>query len=264
MTASRQTSQRAPLEAFLRQSMPSNWPSTIPLYNLPFLNSQNARNGEILNDQPAIGRRPLLDGDEEGEEEEEGEADRADSDRADRDAERLAQATASRAARTRGARGARGALSRARSGSNALPPSIVIKPAWRLHLYNLLERPNSSAAAVLVHVVVTALIVFSALVTILETVPGTLRSLPGGIWFGLETSLVALFTVEYVARFAATSYSWSGLFGWVFCASFLFFLFFFLLLWYYPLALFVFSLGAMSLDPDFVSQHQRSLELWTF
>jgi membrane-associated HD superfamily phosphohydrolase len=98
---------------------------------------------------------------------------------------------------------------------------LVIKPAWRLHLYNLLERPNSSAAAVLVHVLVTALIVFSALVTILETVPGTLRSLPGGIWFGLETSLVALFTVEYVARCAATSYSWSGLFGWVGCACFL-------------------------------------------
>jgi hypothetical protein len=92
---------------------------------------------------------------------------------------------------------------------------MMITPAWRLHLYNLLERPNSSAAAVLVHVLVTFLIVFSALVTILETVPGALHSLPGGLWFGLETSLVALFTVEYVARCAATSYSWSGLFGWV-------------------------------------------------
>ncbi|KAH9991133.1 hypothetical protein BJV77DRAFT_554733 [Russula vinacea] len=88
---------------------------------------------------------------------------------------------------------------------------MTITPAWRLHLYNLLERPNSSAAAVLVHVLVTVVIVFSALVTILETVPGALHSLPGGLWFGLETSLVALFTVEYVARCAATSYSWSGL-----------------------------------------------------
>jgi hypothetical protein len=93
----------------------------------------------------------------------------------------------------------------------------IIEPAWRLQLYNLLERPNSSAAAVLVHVLVTALIVFSALVTILETVPA-FHSLPGGIWFGLETSLVALFTVEYVARCAATSYSWSALFAWVGCA----------------------------------------------
>lgn len=97
------------------------------------------------------------------------------------------------------------------------PLAETIEPAWRLQLYNLLERPNSSAAAVLVHVLVTALIVFSALVTILETVP-VFHSLPGGIWFGLETSLVALFTVEYVARCAATSYSWSALFAWVGCA----------------------------------------------
>ncbi|KAF8493003.1 voltage-gated potassium channel [Russula emetica] len=157
--------------------MPSTRPSTIPLYSLPLLNSQNAHNGEILVDQPAIGRRTLPDDEDE---EEEREVD------AEADGEREGE-----------------------------PSSLIIKPEWRLHLYNLLERPNSSAAAVLVHVVVTALIVFSALVTILETVPGTLRSLPGGIWFGLETGLVALFTVEYVARCVATSYSWSGLFGWV-------------------------------------------------
>lgn len=95
--------------------------------------------------------------------------------------------------------------------------STTITPAWRLHLYNLLERPNSSPAAVLVHVLVTVMITFSALVTILETVPA-FHSLPGGIWFGLETSLVALFTVEYVARCAATSYSWSSFFAWVGCA----------------------------------------------
>ncbi|KAI9440855.1 hypothetical protein H4582DRAFT_2074662 [Lactarius indigo] len=88
-----------------------------------------------------------------------------------------------------------------------------IGPPWRLYLYNLLERPNSSPAAVLVHVLITVLIVFSALVTILETVPA-FHSLPGGIWFGIETSLVALFTVEYIARCAATSFSWSAFFGW--------------------------------------------------
>ncbi|KAH8995092.1 hypothetical protein EDB86DRAFT_1211083 [Lactarius hatsudake] len=88
-----------------------------------------------------------------------------------------------------------------------------IGPPWRLYLYNLLERPNSSPAAVLVHVLITVLIAFSALVTILETVPA-FHSLPGGIWFGIETSLVALFTVEYIARCAATSFSWSAFFGW--------------------------------------------------
>jgi len=68
------------------------------------------------------------------------------------------------------------------------------------------------APAVMVHVLVTALIVFSALIAILETVP-TFHSLPGGIWFGLETSLVALFTVEYVAPCVAMSYSWSAFFA---------------------------------------------------
>ncbi|KAI9458385.1 voltage-gated potassium channel [Lactarius psammicola] len=89
----------------------------------------------------------------------------------------------------------------------------TIGPPWRLYLYNLLERPNSSPAAVLVHVLITVLIIFSALVTILETVPA-FHSLPGGIWFGIETSLVALFTVEYIARCAATSFSRSAFFAW--------------------------------------------------
>ncbi|KAI0258703.1 hypothetical protein BC834DRAFT_695992 [Gloeopeniophorella convolvens] len=95
------------------------------------------------------------------------------------------------------------------------PPSTqaTITPAWRRDLYNLLERPNSSPAAVLIHVFVTALIAFSALVTILETVPA-FHSIPGGMWFGLETSVVALFTVEYVARCVATSFSWSSFFNW--------------------------------------------------
>jgi hypothetical protein len=201
--------------------MPSARPSTIPLYSLPFLNSQNARNGEVLVDQPAIGRRTLPEDEDDDDEEEVGETD-AEADGDEEGLGGVGHHLATASTRTRVARGAR-AHARARDGGSA-PSSLIIKPAWRLHLYNLLERPNSSAAAVLVHVLVTALIVFSALVTILETVPGTLRSLPGGIWFGLETSLVALFTVEYIARCAATSYSWSGLFGWVGCASFLLFL----------------------------------------
>ena len=193
-------------------------PSTIPLYSLPFLNSQNARSGEVLVDQPAIGRRALPADEDNDDEEAEGLGE-ADTE-ADGEEEALGGAGLHLATSPTRARGARGALARARArGGAGVPSSMIIKPAWRLHLYNLLERPNSSAAAVLVHVVVTALIVFSALVTVLETVPGTLRSLPGGIWFGLETSLVALFTVEYVARCVATSYSWSGLFGWVGCAS---------------------------------------------
>ncbi|KAG6855455.1 hypothetical protein H0H87_002621 [Tephrocybe sp. NHM501043] len=57
---------------------------------------------------------------------------------------------------------------------------------------------------------VTTLILTSALVTVLETVP-TLRGVGSGAWFGVETCLVVLFTIEYIARCVAWSASWRGL-----------------------------------------------------
>jgi len=182
--------------------------SNIPLETLPFLNTRHTSNDDIFTDQPAIGRRtPTGDADDDAEETEtEEEANGNVDEEVGLNRQRQRQR-------------------RRRHAPSVSTPATTIEPAWRLHLYNLLERPNSSAAAVLVHVLVTGLIAFSALVTILETVPA-FHSLPVGIWFGLETSLVALFTVEYVARCAATSYSWSALFAWVGCACF--FLLFFL------------------------------------
>jgi potassium voltage-gated channel Shal-related subfamily D member 2 len=163
----------------------SSAPTTdIALDSLPFLNSRNpSRNESRFPDSPTIAHLPR-DHDDGGDDEEEGAG---------------------------------------RSGSSNRPMIIIISPPWRLHLYNLLERPNSSPAAMLVHVLVTVLIIFSALVTILETVPA-FHSFPGGLWFGLETSLVALFTVEYVARCTATSYSWSAFFGWFGCTHCFYFL----------------------------------------
>lgn len=93
-----------------------------------------------------------------------------------------------------------------------------IRPAWKRDLLALLEHPTSSSAAFLVHFSITSLIAFSALVTILETVPA-FHSISGATWFGLESSLVALFTVEYVARSLAWSYSWPSLFAWLGCSS---------------------------------------------
>lgn len=186
--------------------------SNIPLETLPFLNTRHTPNDDIFADQPAIGRRtPTSDDDDE---EEEDEAEEEANGGVDEEAGLNQQRQRQR---------------RHRRHAPSVPittttTTTTIEPAWRLHLYNLLERPNSSAAAVLVHVLVTGLIAFSALVTILETVP-LFHSLPGGIWFGLETSLVALFTVEYMARCAATSYSWSALFAWVGCACVSFFSF---------------------------------------
>ena len=91
-----------------------------------------------------------------------------------------------------------------------------INPPWRRHLFALLEQPKSSSSAFLLHTLTTFLIVFSALVTVLETVPSfhiiSVRS-----WFGVETSIVALFTVEYMARCFAWSNTWISLLKWVTC-----------------------------------------------
>ena len=133
-----------------------NWLSTIPLYSLPFLNSQNACNSEVLIDQPAIGHHTLPDNEDD---KEEGEADTE----ADRDSERLRGANhypATASTHTCSVP----AHAHAQGGCGSLPSSLIIKPTWHLYLYNLLKQPNSSAAAFLVHVVVTALIVFSMLV----------------------------------------------------------------------------------------------------
>ncbi|KAG5632986.1 hypothetical protein DXG03_009258, partial [Asterophora parasitica] len=60
---------------------------------------------------------------------------------------------------------------------------------------------------------VTALILFSALVTVLETIP-TFHAISNSAWFGAETMLVALFTIEYIARCLAWSGSWLSLVKW--------------------------------------------------
>jgi potassium voltage-gated channel Shal-related subfamily D protein 2 len=98
------------------------------------------------------------------------------------------------------------------------PPDPITSP-WKRALFDLLESPTSSSSAFLVHFASTSLIVFSAIVTILETVP-SFHSISPRVWFGLETSLVLLFTVEYAARAVAWSSSWISLVKWMFCACY--------------------------------------------
>lgn len=93
-------------------------------------------------------------------------------------------------------------------------------PAWKRELYALLEQPTSSQSAFLIHILMTGLIIISGVVTIAETVPAFHYVSPR-FWFGVETSLVALFTVEYAARCMAWSGTWKGLFTWIICAYFL-------------------------------------------
>ena len=100
--------------------------------------------------------------------------------------------------------------------------SSAIHPPWKRNLYQLLEQPTSSTAAFVMHMFMTSLIIISAFVTVLETVPAV-HSISTRIWFGVETSVVALFTVEYIARLLAWSNTWTTLFYWVFCTFILLF-----------------------------------------
>lgn len=92
----------------------------------------------------------------------------------------------------------------------------TIHPAWKRNLHELLEHPNATTAAFLIHVLITSLILLSAIVTVLETIPAFHSTSPS-VWFGIETSLVVLFTVEYVARALAWSSSWSLFMSWFLC-----------------------------------------------
>jgi hypothetical protein len=100
---------------------------------------------------------------------------------------------------------------------NASDNGDRIHTEWRRWLWYLLEAPSSSSSSVAVHITSTGLICTSALITILETLPA-FHATPSHIWFGLETTLVVCFTVEYAARFIAHSESWRSLFLWARCS----------------------------------------------
>ncbi|KAF9783325.1 hypothetical protein BJ322DRAFT_1070178 [Thelephora terrestris] len=86
-------------------------------------------------------------------------------------------------------------------------PETIPGPRWKQDLHALLEQPTSSSSAFVMHIFITSSIIISALVTVLETVP-TFRKISNAVWFGFETTLVALFTMEYIARSLAWSGSW--------------------------------------------------------
>ncbi|EOR00870.1 Potassium voltage-gated channel protein Shal [Wallemia ichthyophaga EXF-994] len=88
-----------------------------------------------------------------------------------------------------------------------------IRSNWKKNLYQLLQEPTSSQGAFTIHICVTLLIVIAALLTILETIP-SFRAIDSRIWFGFETAIVVIFTIEYFARIAAHSDSWSMLWRW--------------------------------------------------
>ncbi|WVR05008.1 hypothetical protein IAU60_002020 [Kwoniella sp. DSM 27419] len=90
-----------------------------------------------------------------------------------------------------------------------------MKNRWKRKLYLLLEEPNSGREAFFVHILVTGLIIFSAILTTLSTMPA-FHTNPA--WtkslFGLDTFIVVIFSFEYLARSVAHSDSWAQYYTW--------------------------------------------------
>ncbi|KAF0487693.1 voltage-gated potassium channel [Gigaspora margarita] len=75
---------------------------------------------------------------------------------------------------------------------------------WKRSLFLLLEDPSSSKAAFTVNVFVSFSIILSAVLTTIETIP-SFRSTASSVWFNYETTVVFIFTIEYILRLIAHS-----------------------------------------------------------
>ncbi|KAI8384994.1 uncharacterized protein BYT42DRAFT_564314 [Radiomyces spectabilis] len=80
-----------------------------------------------------------------------------------------------------------------------------IKSDLKHQMYLLLEEPSSSRSAFWTNVIVSFLIVFSAVTTTIETIPAFRSVKSNQVWFNLESTMVALFTLEYLMRMFAHS-----------------------------------------------------------
>ncbi|KAJ1679981.1 hypothetical protein EV182_000927, partial [Spiromyces aspiralis] len=96
-------------------------------------------------------------------------------------------------------------LSRADNSREAEANSI--RSGWKRELFLLFEDPSSSSSAFVVNIFVTLMIVFSAVLSTVETIPSIREGHPR-IWFGLETGVIVVFTIEFVLRFCGHSGSW--------------------------------------------------------
>ncbi|EIW69492.1 hypothetical protein TREMEDRAFT_30526 [Tremella mesenterica DSM 1558] len=101
------------------------------------------------------------------------------------------------------------------AGEDPFVVAQSIRSRWKRKLFLLMEEPSSGREAFFVHVMVTGSIIFSAILTMLSTLPAfhtdptSTRAL-----FGLDTTIVVLFTMEYIARSLAHSDSWTQYYRW--------------------------------------------------
>ncbi|KAG2219799.1 hypothetical protein INT45_001131, partial [Circinella minor] len=92
------------------------------------------------------------------------------------------------------------AVADAANEANMGPDPADFKSDLKCRLYFLMEQPSSSSAAFWTNVIVSMLIVLSAVMTTIETIPTFRSTESNSVWFKLETTMVALFTIEYLVR----------------------------------------------------------------
>ncbi|KAJ2714586.1 hypothetical protein H4R19_001648 [Coemansia spiralis] len=91
-----------------------------------------------------------------------------------------------------------------------------IRSAWRRRLFLLFEDPSSSQTAFIINVFVSFMIILSAVLTTVETIPA-LRKGHAVLWLALELTTVVIFTVEFVLRFLGHTDTWRQ--AWAHCKS---------------------------------------------
>ncbi|KAJ1769731.1 hypothetical protein IW140_005164 [Coemansia sp. RSA 1813] len=82
-----------------------------------------------------------------------------------------------------------------------------IRSKWKRDLFLLFEDPSSSIGAFIINIFVTFMIIFSAVLTTVETIP-SLHKGNAHVWLALELTIVAIFTLEFVLRFLGHTDTW--------------------------------------------------------
>ncbi|KAJ2383523.1 hypothetical protein H4S02_005258, partial [Coemansia sp. RSA 2611] len=85
--------------------------------------------------------------------------------------------------------------------------AMNIRSKWKRSLFLLFEDPSSSPSAFVMNLFVTFMIIFSAVLTTIETIPA-LRKGNTHMWLAFELIIVAVFTLEFVLRFLGHTDSW--------------------------------------------------------
>lgn len=101
------------------------------------------------------------------------------------------------------------------AGEDHYAIAAAMRSSWKRKLYLLMEEPSSGREAFFVHVAVTGAIFFSVVLTTFSTLPA-FHTNPTSVrvLFGFDTTIVILFTVEYLARTFAHSDSWAQYYRW--------------------------------------------------